>query len=177
MSEDENTCRIQRDELLGLLDTSTQEQRITARMPAVTLDMLLSPEDVPPPLAVTFRPTGTDRMPRIDSGPIIMVVEPGGDDDGVVTNDGIISDDIDPEVSVAMGAITSNALNATLDAAIDAACTEAADEAINAAVGEDTALIVSTPPRVDPPPPHFIAMLFGFALTLLAGFGVIILIS
>lgn len=58
---DEPTSRIERDELLGLLNTTTsaEHQRITARIPVVTLNELLQPgDDQLPPAAVvvTFRP-------------------------------------------------------------------------------------------------------------------------
>jgi hypothetical protein len=60
---DEPTSRIERDELLGLLNTTTpvDHQRITARMPVVTLQGLLEAEAEeeaaplpPPPVIVRF---------------------------------------------------------------------------------------------------------------------------
>jgi len=56
---DEPTSRIERDELLGLLNTTTtrsEHQRITARIPVVTLQGLLQPdEDQLPPAEVVVR--------------------------------------------------------------------------------------------------------------------------
>ena len=59
---DETTGRMQRDELLGLLNTTTraENQRITARIPVVTLQGLLEdsqPVAAPPasPVVVKFK--------------------------------------------------------------------------------------------------------------------------
>lgn len=60
MQEREITSRIRIDELQNLLDTEepAPKQRITAPMPAVTLEALLQPEEPPPePIHVTFRRT------------------------------------------------------------------------------------------------------------------------
>ena len=60
---DETTGRMQRDELQGLLNTTTraENQRITARIPVVTLQELLEdsqPHAAPPPapVVVKFKP-------------------------------------------------------------------------------------------------------------------------
>jgi hypothetical protein len=63
---DETTGRMQRDELLGLLNTTTsvENQRITARIPVVKLQELLDEEQsqphaapLPPtPVVVRFKP-------------------------------------------------------------------------------------------------------------------------
>ena len=71
---DEPTSRIERDELLGLLNTTTrpENQRITARIPVVTLQELLQPaeDQAPPPeVVVTFRP----QPPH----PLLMISEYG----------------------------------------------------------------------------------------------------
>ena len=70
---DEPTGRIERDELLGLLNTTTrpENQRITARIPVVTLQELLQPgEDQLPPgdVVVTF---------RHEPHPLLMISEYG----------------------------------------------------------------------------------------------------
>lgn len=169
------TSRIRRDELLGLLHATggaeRDHERITARMPAVTLEGLLIPEEVPPPpFVIRFRsPVGTDEHARIDPA------------EGVVEADGTIADDIEPELSVAIGRVTSNALGATIDAAIDAAVhasmqlpvAEAVDAALAAPAVEgpperrrNTAVIARAqrPDRV-----RILPMLCGFTLTFLAG--------
>ena len=71
MQEREVTSRIRIDQLQGLLVDTTQpgpEQRVTARMPAVTLEQLLLPEEPPPPVQVTFRvtPRATDAVTPIE---------------------------------------------------------------------------------------------------------------
>ena len=170
------TSRIRRDELLGLLHATgaaeaEHHERITARMPAVTLEGLLIPDELPPPpFVIRFRsPAGTDEHARIDVA------------DGVVEDDGTITDDIEPELSVAISRVTSNALGATIDAAIDAAVqasmqlpvADAVDAALSTAPLDgpperrrNTALI-ARPPRVDRL--RVLPMLAGFTLTFFAG--------
>jgi len=72
---DEPTGRIEREELLGLLNTTTaprsEHQRITARIPVVTLQGLLQPDEdqaPPAPVVVTFRQPGH---------PLLMISEYG----------------------------------------------------------------------------------------------------
>jgi hypothetical protein len=70
---DEPTSRIERDELLGLLNTTTrpENQRITARIPVVTLNELLQPgNDQAPPAEVVVR----FRQP---AHPLLMISEYG----------------------------------------------------------------------------------------------------
>ena len=49
MIEPRTTARYNTEELMGLIATSASNDRITAKMPAVTLAELLEPEPAPPP--------------------------------------------------------------------------------------------------------------------------------
>jgi hypothetical protein len=72
---DPNTARIRREDLRDLLDTEAKTQRITARMPAVTLTGLLTlrDEDLPPIPSPRVRPQGTKRVQTVD-GPSPVIV-------------------------------------------------------------------------------------------------------
>lgn len=66
MREPETTARIRREDLKDLLETEAKTQRITARMPAVTLTNLLTlKDDDLPPIPPRVRPAGTRRMPTV----------------------------------------------------------------------------------------------------------------
>jgi hypothetical protein len=75
MRELETTARIRREDLKDLLETEAKTQRITARMPAVTLTGLLTlrDEDLPPIPPPRVRPQGTNRHRTVD-GPAPVVV-------------------------------------------------------------------------------------------------------
>lgn len=223
-SEHEITSRIRRDELLGLLHATEREHqpdRITTRMPAITLEGLLIPDELPaPPFVIRFRsPSGTDQFERpLEATPCSSPT---------VTSDGTIADDIEPEVSVAIGRVTSQALDASLAAAIDAAVDEtitamsagtmhattdpgsslgACDYALacdhvlatahglscdpHLATARGAAFIVSGRPdiaegsrntgiisRATPNRLHMLSVLCGFALTFIAGIGLMALIG
>jgi hypothetical protein len=78
MRELETTARIRREDLKDLLETEAKTQRITARMPAVTLTGLLTlrDEDLPPIPPPRVRPQGTRRMPTLDEGFAVSFREP-----------------------------------------------------------------------------------------------------
>ena len=67
VEQPETTSRIDRDELLGLIETSasSERQRITSEIPAATLQDLLQPEEdelpVPDALACGTGPVPTER--------------------------------------------------------------------------------------------------------------------
>ena len=198
MSEHEITSRINRNELLGLLHSTAMEkemetdvdgdgwddwdspQPVTAKMPAVTLDRLLIPDELPaPPFVIRFRsPAGTNELypitdpPENSRAPLTLPI-----------SDGAITDDIDPEVSTAIGRATSESLNATIDAAIDAAVDELAQAPVDVALGEAMAIdeerrTTAVIARVaEPERPSVLPMLCGFALTFMAGIGLMFLIS
>jgi hypothetical protein len=75
MRELETTARIRREDLKDLLETEAKTQRITARMPAVTLTGLLTlrDEDLPPIPPPRVRPQGTKRMQTLDERSSLVV--------------------------------------------------------------------------------------------------------
>ena len=88
MQEREITSRIRIDELQNLLDTEepAPKQRITAPMPAVTLEALLQPEEPPPePIHVTFRnpprATGVVHPILVERSAAIVLPRPASDSD------------------------------------------------------------------------------------------------
>ena len=200
MSEHEITSRINRNELLGLLHATAMEkdmgtdandgwddwekpQQVTAKMPAVTLDRLLIPDDLPaPPFVIRFRsPAGTNELYPVTDAQDSTCTAPLT----LSPSDGSITDDIDPEISTAMSRVTSESLNATISAAIDAAVDELAhvpvDVALTEAIGdepvEDRRVTAVIARAAQPERLHFLPMLCGFALTFMAGIGLMFLIS
>jgi hypothetical protein len=158
MSE-EITSRIRRDELLGLLHPPSDHERITARMPAITLEGLLVSEEVPPPppFGIRFRTAaGTDAHAPVTAAP---------------SDDAVVGDDIEPELSAAITRVTSNALDATLSAAIDAAVRETLEipvaqavAAVEAAHRSSVAITCVAHDRT-----RALPMLLGFTITFFAG--------
>ncbi len=75
----EITTRIRRDTLMELLETEAppEDQRITARMPVVTLsDLLSSKHEVPPPDPDTFDPPTGLYVRAVGTNPALKRLEP-----------------------------------------------------------------------------------------------------
>lgn len=181
---------MRRDELLGLLHSTQEHQPITARMPAVTLETILVPEDLPaPPFVIRIHPSLEGRRRRattLDDGDDAGLAGPGACSlpcDGVSSTTATTTNDSAPEVRIdrttanPRAAAIGAAINAAIDAAVDEVARAPVDEAVVAALrtGEESPKDrrMSDPKRAV----RLLLLVCGFALTFLAGIGIMMWIG
>jgi hypothetical protein len=173
MQEREITSRIRIDQLQPLLDTTSE--RVTAPMPAVTLEELLEPEPPPLPVHVTFKrtPRGTVVPEYVDFEVEETPLPPGRENTLRMTAgaalgmiNGIPVHACGPDVGSLVRLTRADAvIEAAVDAAIDA-------EIHNAEI--EAAIDAVTLPRPVPTQPRYMAVALGLAAAFVTGLGLML---
>jgi hypothetical protein len=159
MQEREITSRIRIDQLQPLLDTTSE--RVTAPMPAVTLEELLEPEPPPPfPVHVTFK-----RTPRGTVVPEYVVEETPTL--GMIN--GIPVHACGPDVG---SLVKLTREDATLEDVLDAAVDAAIDAEIHNFEIETAIDAITLPPPVTRP--RYMAVALGLAAAFITGLGLML---